>query len=118
MKMLTRDSSVDYLNSLKQRLEENGIPAVIQGKETARMIIPAFMLEPTLWVFLDGQYEDAAKLIMDPDHQVTTGIDVAAFYENQPDQQELNAAVNNTLGNMAAYVVLFIILVFVVTRVF
>lgn len=118
MKMLLRDSSVAYLDQLKARLEQNGIPAVIQGTETARMIVPAIMLEPTLWVFLDHQFEDAVKLVMDPDHLVTTGIDVEAFYANQPNKEQLNTAVNSALVNMAVYLVLFIVTVFVVTTYF
>lgn len=47
MKMLTRNENTGYLTDLKDLLEENGIPSVIHGAETARMIIPAFLLEPT-----------------------------------------------------------------------
>ena len=78
MKMLIRDGDKQYLISLKERLEENGIPAVIQGEDTARMTIPAFLLEPTLWVYLDEQFEDAVQLINNPDYQVTSAIDVEA----------------------------------------
>jgi hypothetical protein len=41
------------------------------------MIIPRFLLEPTLWVYLDDQFDDALKLIENPDHEATTGIDIA-----------------------------------------
>jgi len=118
MKMLIRDSSVEYLESLKERLEENGIPTVIQGTETARMITSKVLFEPSLWVYLDGQFEDASKLIMNPEHEVTTGIDLEAFYANPPNQEELNTAVNNTLASMAMYLVVFIVAAFVITSVF
>lgn len=118
MKMLIRDSSVEYLESLQVQLEDNGIPSVIQGTETARMITSKVLFEPSLWVYLDDQFEDAAKLIANPEHRVTTGIDLEDFYASQPDQKEMNTAVNNALGNLAAYVVLFIVAAFIITRVF
>ncbi|MCU7850876.1 MAG: DUF2007 domain-containing protein [Candidatus Thiodiazotropha sp. (ex Monitilora ramsayi)] len=118
MKMLTRNSNIFYLESLKERLEANGIPTVIQGTETARMIIPRFLLEPTLWVYLDGQLEDALKLIDDPDHEVTTGIDIADFYTKQPSEDDLRAEVTHTIGNIFAIVLFVALVVFVLTKIF
>jgi ABC-type taurine transport system substrate-binding protein len=118
MKMLIRDSSVEYLESLKVRLEEQGIPAVIQGTETARMITSKVLFEPSLWVYVDQQFEDAAKLIKSPEHEVSAGIELEAFYENQPSKTELNSAVNRALIHMALYLVAFIIVVFVITSIF
>jgi hypothetical protein len=101
MKMLTRDSDGQFLNELKHRLEENGIPAVIQGENTARMIIPAFLLQPTLWVYLDEQFEDAVGLMDNPNHQVKLKVDMEEFYALQPSEQQqaqdLNAALLHLL---------------------
>ncbi|MES9990405.1 MAG: DUF2007 domain-containing protein [Candidatus Thiodiazotropha sp.] len=114
MKMLTRNADVHSLQTHKDLLEANGIPSVIQGAETARMIIPRFLLEPTLWVYIDDQLEDALKLMDDPDHVVTTGIDIADFYANQPNEDELRTQVTNTIGNIFVIVLLVAIVVFVI----
>jgi len=115
--MLTRDGNHDYLVSLKNLLEENGIPSVIQGTETARMIIPTFLLEPTLWVYFDEQFEDASRLIIDNEHVVTTGISIEDFYNNQPNKKEQNSIFVNELGNLAAYVILVILIMVVITAI-
>ncbi|MBT2969958.1 MAG: DUF2007 domain-containing protein [Candidatus Thiodiazotropha sp. (ex Ctena orbiculata)] len=117
MKMLTRDSNVPNLQSLKERLEANGIPSVIQGTETARMIIPRFFLEPTLWVYLDSQLDDALKLIDDPGHNVTTGIDIDDFYAEQPSEDELRSAVTHTIVNLFAIVLMVALIVFIIMKV-
>jgi hypothetical protein len=43
MKLLTRDEDKMYLQELKRLLEDNGIPAVVQGENTAR-ILPPFLM--------------------------------------------------------------------------
>ncbi len=106
MKMLTRDSDHQYLIELKNRLEENGIPSVIQGENTARMIIPFFLLQPTLWVCVDKQFEDAVQLMDNPNHVVNLKIDMEEFYKVQPTEaqkaNELNAALLHLLLFMGA----------------
>jgi len=116
MKMLTRNGNKEYLESLKQRLEENGIPAVIQGTETARMIFPTFIFEPTLWVYLNHQFEDAKNLINNPDYEATTGIDIEAFYANQPDQEALNTEVTNLVFSAAVYVLAGLIAIWLLIK--
>ena len=55
MKLVTKSTDVNYLHILKDLLEANGIPAVIKGENTARMITPFLMTEPSLWVYLEDQ---------------------------------------------------------------
>lgn len=121
MKMLTRDSDRQYLIDLKNRLEKNGIPAVIQGENTARMIIPLFLLQPTLWVCVDKQFEDAVQLMDNPDHIVQSKIDMDAFYESLPSENEqtneLNAALLHLLLFMGAIMLGMFILIKVLQRV-
>ncbi|MES9905573.1 MAG: DUF2007 domain-containing protein [Sedimenticola sp.] len=106
MKMLTRDSDHQYLLDLNYRLEENGIPSVIQGENTARMIIPLFLLQPTLWVCVDEQFEDAVQLMENSSHVVKSKIDMEALYSAQPTEaqktNELNAALLHLLFYMGA----------------
>ena len=116
MKMLMSDSSVAHLESLKNRLEESGIPACIQRRESARMIIPATLVAPTLWVYLDEQFEDASKLIHDPAHIVMTGVDVAFFYESQPNDSEMSESLNATLIYMAFAVLAVIVVMLLIAK--
>ncbi len=111
--MLARNGDIQYLRSLKQRLEENGIPASIQGEETARMLVPNVAFEPTLWIYLDEQYEEAEALLEDPDYVVINKIDVTEFYENLPSEEEQRSAVTNAflhLGWVAGLIVLGLLL--------
>lgn len=80
MRFLTKSTDIVHLHVLKDLLEANGIPAVIKGENTARVISPFLLTEPSLWVYLDEQYIDAEKLILDPNHEVENRIDVNEFY--------------------------------------
>ena len=115
--MLIRDSNEQHLVSLKQLLEENGIPAVIQGKETARMTYRFFLFEPTLWIYINEQFDDAVKLIADPSHTVISGIDVEEFYAAQPNEEEAASATNTALGNLALLVIFLVLLMFMATKI-
>lgn len=117
MKMLTRSGEKEHLISLKERLEDNGIPAVIQGEETARMTIPRFLLEPTLWIYIDDQLEDAVKLIDDPNHIVSTGIDIDLFYETALSETAQKKALNEGLKHIAIYIGAIIIGMFFIIKV-
>ena len=39
------------------------------------------MTEPSLWVYLDDQLDEALKLLEDPDYEVINKVDMAEFYE-------------------------------------
>ncbi len=80
MKYLTKSTDLAYLYHLRGLLEVNGIPSVVKGENTAQMISPFVMNEPSLWVYLDEQADEAEKLILDPDYEVRNGIDVDEFY--------------------------------------
>lgn len=108
---------MQYLLTLKEKLEENGIPAVIHGDNTARMIIPAFLLEPTLWVYLDEQFEDAVKLIDDPNHEVTTGIDVEDFYTREVTPDEQSKALNQVLVDFGLSAAFIALVMFILVRI-
>ena len=117
MKMITRDSDLQYLKVLQERLEEAGIPAIIQGDNTARMIIPFFLLQPTLWIYFDEQFEDAVNLTMDSEYIVTTGVDVEAFYEKQPTELEQRSQLNAALIHLALFLLLIMAGMFIFTKV-
>lgn len=115
--MLTRDSDNEHLVSLKERLENSGIPAVIQGKETARMIIPRVLLEPTLWIYIDDQFEDAVRLLDDPDHIVSTGIDIEQFYENVLSETAQKRALDEGLKHIAIYIGAILFGLFIIIKI-
>lgn len=80
MKIVTKSTDVSYLHILKNLLETNGIPAIVNGENTARMITPFALTGPSLWVYLDNQLGEAIKLVNDPDYQVIDKVDVNEFY--------------------------------------
>ena len=101
MKFLTKSTDIVHLQVLKDLLEANGIPAVIKGKNTARMISPFLMTEPSLWVYLDEQEAEAEKLILDPSYEVENKIDVDEFYRLTKDVSENPKQLYDTLLNWA-----------------
>ena len=117
MKMIARDGSNLHLLELKERLEDNGIPAVIHGENTARMFIPFFLFQPTLWIYLDEQYEDASQLIVNSEHTVKTKINVEAFYKEQPNEVEQRNELNAALIHLALFVGLLMAGMFIFVKV-
>lgn len=81
MKLVTKSLDASQLHVLKDLLETNGIPALINGENTARMITPFLMTEPSLWVYLDEQRDEALRLIQDPDYEVVNKVDMIEFYK-------------------------------------
>lgn len=113
MRLLTKDKNKSYLQELKALLEANGIPAVIQGENTAR-ILPSFLMSQAgLWVYLDQQFEDAVNLINNAEHKVTTGIDVEEFYSAQPNEKVQTSLLNKALIELGLFVLYICIGMFV-----
>jgi hypothetical protein len=118
MKMIIEDGNLIYLESLRERFEENGIPAVIQGTETARMITPTTLVDPTLWVYLNEQFEDALQLIKNPSHMVATSIDVEQFYSSQPSEEEQSSRLNNLVASFFVYFLIGLFALFIALKTF
>ncbi len=81
MKRILKSADASRLHILKDLLETNGIPATINGENTARMITPFIMTEPSLWIYLDEQIDDALRLLENPDYEVMNKVDMDDFYE-------------------------------------
>jgi len=81
MKRVIKSIDASQLHVLKDLLETNGIPALINGENTARIITPFLMTEPSLWVYLDEQRDEALRLIEDPDYEVVNKVDMIEFYK-------------------------------------
>lgn len=99
MKLLTKSTDTIHLHILKDLLEANGIPAVVKGENTARMISPFLMTEPSLWVYLDEQLIEAEKVILDPNHEAEGKIDVDEFYSVTKEASENPNKLNDALLN-------------------
>ena len=115
MKFLTKSTDIVHLHVLKDLLEANGIPAVIKGENTARMLSPFLMTEPSLWVYLDEQQIEAEKLILDPEYVVENKIDVSEFYSvtreaSENPKQLYDALLNWVVGFGVILFVLFSII--------
>jgi len=81
MKLVTKNINVSQLHILRNLLETNGIPAVINGENTAHMISPFLMTEPGLWIYFEEQMDEALMLMNDPDYEVINKVDMVEFYE-------------------------------------
>ncbi len=112
MKFVTKSTDVNYLHILKDLLETNGIPAIVNGENTARMITPFALTGPSLWVYLDNQHGEAVKLIHDPDYQVIDKVDVNEFYALTKHTSDARYSLND------AFIHLGIIMTFVVLGMF
>ncbi len=117
MKMLTRDDDKEYLASLKAKLEESGIPAVVHGEDTARMVFHKYLLEPTLWIYIDEQFEDAVKLMENPNHVVTTGIDMDEFCKITNSKTHQQQAFNEAVKQIAITIGIVMLGIFIFVKV-
>jgi len=103
MTLVTKDSDTLYLVELKQRLEDNGIPAFVGSEDEARALTPLVMASAGLWIYLEHQYDDALALINDPTHEVTSGVDVAAFHQKRPDEAQQTSKLMRILIQVGVY---------------
>ena len=104
--------------AIKLLLESNGIPASISNKGFARLyhFIPNTL---AVFVYLDEQYEDAIKLIENPDHVVTNPVDIDAFYaalESEPMQNEIHNAMNRLILGMFVFGLVCAFLLYLLAR--
>lgn len=118
MKFLTKSTDIVYLHLTKNLLEANGIPAIVKGENTARMVSPFLMTEPSLWVYLDEQEAEAQKLILDPSYEVENKIDVAEFYRLTSEVSENPNQLYNTLLNWVAGFGVFVIALILLSMLF
>jgi len=103
MKLVIKNTDTFYLYSLKDLLEANGIPAIVQGENTARMVTPFMLTEPSLWVYFDQQQVEAIKLIGNPEYEVEDKIDVTEFY-NEKNKLNQNDALFHLVLTLCAVI--------------
>jgi hypothetical protein len=116
MKLVTKSTDSIHLHLLKNLLETNGIPAVIKGKNTARVVSPYLMTEPGLWVYLDEQAVEAMQLLNNPDYEVMNKVDLEEFYEVSNAVRGQPANLNNALVYMGVTMGLILLGMFVLLK--
>ena len=80
MKLIITDADNSYLETMKDLLEINGIPAFINGKNTSRML-PFIITKASLWVHLSEQANEALLLINNPEYEVKNKVDMDEYYK-------------------------------------
>lgn len=100
MKLITKSTDTSHLYVLKELLEANGIPAIVKGENTARVITPFIMTEPGLWIYIDDQYDEARILVHNPDYEVIHKVDMDEFNELARNVTENPSNLNAVLINL------------------
>ena len=101
MKLIIKSTDASHLYVLKELLEANGIPAFVKGENTARIVTLFIMTEPSLWIYLDEQYEDAQSLVGNPEYKVKNPVDMDVFNEVVKSTTEKPEKLNNALIHSA-----------------
>ena len=117
MKRVIKSIDASQLHVLKDLLETNGIPALINGENTARIITPFLMTEPSLWVYLDEQRDEALRLIEDPDYEVVNKVDMIEFYKVADTVTDKPESLNTGLVYLAATMAVVLLGLFVLVKV-
>ncbi len=112
MKLLTRSLRPGELITLRDLLEANGIPAVIQADDTGRMITPVLTKGQALWIYIDSQESEARALLDDPGYVVANPVDVEAFYEITRDIRNDRSVMSRVMIHLAVLVSLVLVALF------
>ena len=116
MKRIIKSIDASQLHVLKDLLETNGIPALINGENTARIITPFLMTEPSLWVYLDEQRDEALRLIEDPDYEVVNKVDMTEFYKVADTVTDKPESLNTALVYLGATMAVVLLGLFVLVK--
>jgi hypothetical protein len=116
MKRVIKSIDASQLHVLKDLLETNGIPALINGENTARIITPFLMTEPSLWVYLDEQRDEALRLIEDPDYEVVNKVDMTEFYKVADTVTDKPESLNTALVYLGATMAVVLLGLFVLVK--
>ena len=117
MKRVIKSIDASQLHVLKDLLETNGIPALINGENTARIITPFLMTEPSLWVYLDEQRDEALRLIEDSDYEVVNKVDMTEFYKVADTVTDKPESLNTALVYLGATMAVVLLGLFVLVKV-
>ena len=114
MKLLFHTLNRSEVDSVRIRLESNGIPVFVSNDYSSTMLGPVFSAKPySVWVVLENQHHDAEMLLKNPEHLVAEPVDVALFYKEMAGQRS-NAYIKIMLWGAGLVAMLFALLVIVV----
>ena len=99
MRLLFESQSSTDLSLAKELLEENGIPVFISSEQTFQLKPSLVLHRKGLWICLDEQFSDAAKLLKNPSHAVSKPVDVVAFHFSLGESQRCAAALSVPSGS-------------------
>lgn len=115
MKRVIRGSDTEDLYVLRNLLESNGIPVFISGEDTGRLL-PFLLSKPDLWIYLDEQYDEAVRLIENPEYEVKNKVDVETFYRLTHDPLNRSSSGNSAFISLAAYLGVIIVVLLVAIK--
>jgi hypothetical protein len=102
------------LVAVRDLLEANGIPAIIQSDDTGRMLTPLVTRGQTLWVYIDSQEDEARALLENPGHVVANPVDVEVFYELTRDVRDDLSVMNRVMIHLGITIGLILLLMLLV----
>ena len=88
MRLLFESESQTELTQAKELLEGKGIPVFISSEETYRLRPSYILYKKGLWICLEEQFSDAAKLLKNPSHEVAQPVDTEAFHRSLEEAQK------------------------------
>ena len=81
MKEVYRANSLEEANEIKTRLESAGIPVMLSNEHFSALRLPFFPANLGVFIYLDEQYNDARKVLSDPEYLPGSAIDIERFYQ-------------------------------------
>ena len=115
MKLIISDADNTDLEAMKQLLEENGIPAFINGKNTSR-IMPFIITKASLWVHLSEQANEALILINNPEYEVKNKVDMDEYYKIKKEFEKDTRNLNNALVILGFFIVSIMLGMFILIK--
>ncbi len=116
MKLIISDADNNELEAMKTLLEENGIPAFINGKNTSR-IMPFIISKASLWVHLSEQATEALSLINNPEYDVKNKVDMNEYYKIKNEFKNNPKHLSNALGELAFFIGAIMLGIFILIKV-
>jgi Putative prokaryotic signal transducing protein len=107
MQILFHTTEKQEALNVKMVFELKGIPVFIGSENAGPAIGFIGANKYTVWVCLDDQYQDAVALLENPDHEVTSGIDVEDYYKHI-ESESVKSANKNDERLMLALVLIVI----------
>ena len=110
MQLIEQYSDLSQAESAANRLRNKGILTHISSKgsySASRAMTGAFKVG--LWAVLDSQYHDACALLINPKHQVTSGLSEEELTQLESQAKEQSVRVFGKLLWRIGFVLLFVI---------